>query len=89
MTTPVATGSINPLKYTPAQLAKAGVALLTALVALLGFAATNFVDGPLATVGGYAAVAALVLNPIVVFLKQAAPVISVLGNPFGTGPTQS
>jgi hypothetical protein len=69
---------MNPLKYRPAQIAKAIVAALTSVVALLGLAAATFAEGPLATVGGYAAAAAIFLTPIVVFLKKAEPWIDML-----------
>lgn len=70
--------SLNPLRYRPAQIAKAVAALLTSTVALLGLAASEFATGPLATIGGWAAAAAIFLTPIVVFLKKAQPWIDLL-----------
>lgn len=70
--------SANPLKYRPAQIAKTLVAVLTSVVALLGLAAAEFADGPLATVGGWAAAAAVFLTPILVFLKRAQPWTEIL-----------
>lgn len=69
---------MNPLKYRPAQIAKAIVATLTGLVGLLGLAAATFADGPLATIGGWATAAALFLTPILVFLKKVEPWIDVI-----------
>ncbi len=65
--------SMNPFDYKPSQIAKAIVAALTAAVGLCGWAASNLTEGPLATVGGWATAASLVLIPILVFAKKAAP----------------
>ena len=77
-----------PLKiagYTPAQAAKSVVAALTCTIALLGLAVTSFTEGPLAVVGGWAAAALLVLTPIAVFVKSAAPIIDAFdGDDEGT-----
>lgn len=89
MTTPVAKGSYNPLKYTPAQLAKALVVLLTSVVTILGLIATSFDSGPLQSVGTWAIGAGAVLAPIAAFVTKAAPVMAMLGNPFGEGKTSS
>lgn len=70
--------SLNPFDYTPAQIAKALVAGLTALVGLLGLIVATFTDGPLDAVGHWAAAAALFLTPILVFLKRAQPWIDML-----------
>ena len=67
--------SKNPFDYKPAEIAKALVALGVTVVALLGLAATVFVDGPLAVVGASASAAALFANPILVFLKQAVVIL--------------
>ena len=68
----------NPLKYRPAQIAKALIAALTGVVGLLGLAASTFSDGALADIGGWAAAAALFLTPILVFLKKAEPWFGLL-----------
>lgn len=65
--------SMNPLKYTPGQIAKSLIASLTGVIGLLGLAAATFGDGPLAAVGGWATATALFLTPILVFLKKAEP----------------
>ncbi|MBF6374450.1 hypothetical protein [Nocardia farcinica] len=70
--------SLNPLRYKPSQIAKALIAALTSIVGLLGLAASTFADGALATVGQWAAAAALFLAPILVFLKKAEPWIGML-----------
>jgi hypothetical protein len=68
---------MNPLDYSPAQIAKAIIAGLTATVGLLGMAAGTFTDGPLSAVGHWAAAVALFLVPILVFVQKAAPVIDL------------
>ena len=73
--------SLNPLRYKPAQIAKTLVATLTGVIGLLGLFAAEFAEGPLATVGGWAAAAALFLTPILVFLKRAEPWIDLLDGP--------
>ncbi|MEV0247977.1 hypothetical protein AB0H76_15395 [Nocardia sp. NPDC050712] len=70
--------SKNPFQYRPSQIAKALIALLTSIVALLGLAATTFADGTFATVGGWAAAAAIFLTPILVFLQKATPWMDLL-----------
>lgn len=70
--------SLNPLKYKPAQIAKSLIAVLTGAVGLLGLVASELADGPLATVGGWAAAAALFLTPILVFLQKAKPWMDLL-----------
>ncbi|MFD3748318.1 hypothetical protein [Nocardia sp. NPDC058633] len=74
--------SMNPLTYRPTQVAKALVAVLTSVVALLGLAAATFGEGTLATVGTWAAAAAVFLTPILVFLKKAEPWIGMLDGIF-------
>ncbi|MCM6778022.1 hypothetical protein NDR87_30995 [Nocardia sp. CDC159] len=71
-------GSLNPFDYEPAQIAKALVAALTAVVGLLGLLASTFSDGPLDVAGQWAAAAALFLTPILVFLKRAQPWMEML-----------
>ncbi|EOM78088.1 hypothetical protein DW322_11340 [Rhodococcus rhodnii] len=63
------------LGYTPGQVAKALVAALTSVVALCTLAVATFTDGPLVQVGAYATAALLVLNPILVYAKAAAPIL--------------
>lgn len=70
--------TLNPLKYRPGQVAKALIATLTGVIGLCGLIAAEFADGPLATVGGWAAAAALFLTPIAVFLKKAEPWIGMI-----------
>lgn len=77
--------SLNPFDYRPAQIAKALIAGLTGVIGLLGLAANTFGDGAFATVGGWAAAAALFLTPILVFLQKAQPWINVLDNLTGGG----
>lgn len=69
---------LNPFRYKPSQIAKAIVALLASLIAMLGLAASAFADGPMATAGGWAAAAAIFLTPILVFLQKAAPWMALL-----------
>jgi hypothetical protein len=76
---PETANSYNPMNYTPAQLAKALVTLLTSIVAMLGLIAVSFADGPLAAVGGWATAASLVVAPIAVFVTKAAPIIGRFG----------
>ncbi|MGY2036627.1 hypothetical protein ACW9HF_15200 [Nocardia gipuzkoensis] len=77
----------NPLRYKPAQIAKALVAVLTGIIGLLGLAASTFSDGALATVGTWATASALFLTPILVFLKKVEPWIGVIeGGLPGGGP---
>lgn len=64
--------------YTPAQVAKSLVAAVTGVAALCGLAVTSFTDGPLAVVGGWGAAALIVLTPILVFLKSAAPLVDLI-----------
>lgn len=71
--------SANPLKYKPSQIAKAAVAALTSVVALLTLAAAEFAEGPLSVIGGWATAALLVLMPVVVFAKKAEPWMEMLG----------
>lgn len=67
--------SLNPLRYRPAQIAKALVALLTCVIGLCGVCTTLFTTGTLAALGESAAAAALFLTPILVFLQKAEPVL--------------
>lgn len=70
--------TLNPLKYKPAQIAKALIAGLTALIGLLGLAATTFAEGALADIGTWATAVALFLTPILVFLQKAEPWVGLL-----------
>lgn len=70
--------SLNPLKYRPAQVAKSLIAVLTGVVGLCGLLAAELADGPLSTIGGWAAAAALFLTPILVFLQKAKPWMDLL-----------
>ncbi|WP_280448480.1 hypothetical protein [Nocardia brasiliensis] len=70
--------SLNPLNYRPAQIAKALVALLTSLIALLGTLAAALSSGGLADAGLWVAGVAAFLTPIVVFLKKAEPLFGML-----------
>ncbi|BAH52301.1 hypothetical protein [Rhodococcus opacus] len=72
--------SLNPLNYSASQIAKFLVSVIGSLVIILGLAAVEFADGPLAQVGVWAAVAAAFLTPIGVFLKRATPVIETWEN---------
>ena len=73
---------MNPMKYRPAQIAKALIAALTSVMALLGLAAATFGEGTLATVGTWATAAFVFLTPILVFLKRAEPWIGILDGIF-------
>lgn len=81
--------SLNPLDYHPAQIAKALVALLTSVISVLGVLAATLATGGLAQAGGWVAGAAAVLTPILVFLKKAEPVISVLDGEDAGGADQA
>ena len=78
---------MNPMKYSPAQIAKAIAAALTSIAALLTLAAAEFAEGPLSAVGGWATAALLVLMPIIVFAKKAAPWMEILSH-LGDGPAE-
>lgn len=82
---PTVSGSYNPLKYTPAQLAKALMVLLTSTVAMLGLIASTFTEGPLENIGLWATAASLFIAPIAAFVTKAAPIVSRFGNPFAEG----
>ncbi|MFI6368718.1 hypothetical protein ACIBG0_39055 [Nocardia sp. NPDC050630] len=69
---------MNPFKYSPGQIAKALIAALTSVIALLGLAAATFGDGTFATIGTWATAAAVFLTPILVFLKKAEPWFGML-----------
>lgn len=71
-------GSLNPLDYHPAQIAKATVALLTSVIAILGLLATALATGGLAAAGAWVGGVAAALTPALVFLKKAEPVVDVL-----------
>ena len=62
---------MNPFSYRAREVAKALVALLSSVIALLGLAAVLFADGPLSDIGTFAAAAAMALNPYLVFAKRA------------------
>ncbi|MFC8531944.1 hypothetical protein [Nocardia sp. NPDC057227] len=64
---------MNPFSYKPSQIAKFLVALLGAVVGLLGVAADTFASGTLASVGQWATTAALIVTPIWVFLQKVEP----------------
>lgn len=66
---------MNPLKYSFPQLTKAVAALLTAVIAFLGVLATVFSTGSLHEIGIWAALIAVVLNPILVFATKAATIL--------------
>jgi hypothetical protein len=71
---------MNPLNYSPGQMAKSIAAFVTVAVGLLGLAAAEFTEGPLAPIGGWAGTALIALTPVVVFLKKAEPWIGMVGN---------
>lgn len=68
--------SNNPLHYSIRQLYKALMAWLSSMGILLGLVVVVMVDDPYKQIGLYAAAALAVLNPIVVFLKRADPIIT-------------
>lgn len=67
--------SLNPLDYSPKQIFKALVAGGVSACILLSLLGQSFTDGPLKDVGLWAIAIFAVLNPIIVFLKKAEPVI--------------
>jgi predicted cation transporter len=66
---------VNPLKYHPAQIAKAIVAALSCTVILAGLAANLSATGPLHMVGSWAIGAGAVLTPVLVFMQKAETVL--------------
>ncbi|AHH20865.1 hypothetical protein NONO_c60890 [Nocardia nova SH22a] len=64
------TASLNPFAYKPAQIAKALVATVTAVIALAGLLANALTTGGLASAGGWVGGVAIVLGPVLVFLQR-------------------
>lgn len=70
--------SLNPFAYKPAQVAKAAVALVTAVIAVATLVASDLTTGGLSTAAGWVSGVAIVLTPVLVFLKKAQSVIDVV-----------
>jgi hypothetical protein len=62
--------SLNPFAYKPAQVAKAIVALLTAVIALAGLIASALTTGGLSTAASWVGYVAIALGPILVFAQK-------------------
>ncbi len=70
--------SLNPLAYHPAQIAKALIAFLTSMIALLGLLAATLATGGLATAGAWIGGAAAVLTGPLVFLQKVQPWLNAI-----------
>lgn len=64
------TASLNPFAYKPAQIAKALVAFVTAVIALAGLIASALTTGGLSTAAGWVGGVAIALSPVLVFLQR-------------------
>lgn len=70
--------SLNPLAYKPSQIAKALVAVVTAVIAIATLIAADLTTGGLSTAATWVSGIAIALTPVLVFLKRAQSVIDVV-----------
>lgn len=70
--------SLNPLAYKPSQIAKALVAVVTAVIGVLTLIAGDLMTGGLSTAAEWVTGIVLALTPVLVFLKRAEAVIDVV-----------
>jgi hypothetical protein len=70
--------SLNPLAYKPSQIAKALVAVVTAVIGILTLIAGDLMTGGLSTAAEWVTGVVMALTPVLVFLKKAQNVIDVV-----------
>jgi hypothetical protein len=70
--------SLNPFSYKPAQVAKAAVAVVTALVGIATLIASDLTTGGLSTAAGWVSGVVMLLTPVLVFLKRAENIIDAV-----------